>query len=147
MQKIFIKNRKDQKVSVVVEQPVKSQGLAFVAHGLGGNKDQAHIRTMAKAFLDNNYTVVTFDTTNTFGDSDGSYDDATVTNYHEDLEDVIVWAKSQPWYIEPFCLVGHSLGAISVALYAEKYPNLVKGLAPISNCSVWQIEYGQRERL
>ncbi len=87
---------------------------------------------MAKAFLDNNYTVVTFDTTNTFGESDGSYDDATITNYHEDLEDVIVWSKSQSWYMEPFCLVGHSLGAISVALYAEKYPKLVKGLAPIS---------------
>ncbi len=132
MQKLFIKNRKDQKIAVVIDQPAKARGMAFVTHGLGGFKEQAHIRTMAQAFLDNGYTVVTFDTTNTFGESDGSYDDATVTNYSEDLEDVVAWSKSQPWYMEPFCLAGHSLGAISVALYAQKYPKLVKGLAPIS---------------
>jgi len=34
--------------------------------------------------------------------------------------------------MEPFCLAGHSLGAISVALYAQKHPEFVKGLAPIS---------------
>lgn len=48
------------------------------------------------------------------------------------MEDVINWAKTQTWYKEPFWLVGHSLGAISVALYAERHPNEVKALAPIS---------------
>jgi len=133
MEKIFIQNRKNQKICVLIEQPAGiEKGLAFVMHGLGGFKDQPHIAVFAKAFLDNGYTVVRFDTTNTFGESDGQYEDATVTNYYEDLEDLISWAKGRSWYQEPFCLVGHSLGGICTALYAERHPEKVKALAPIS---------------
>ena len=131
-QKLFIRNRKGQKVAVLVEQPENSVGLAFVMHGLSGFKEQPHIQAYADAFRENGYTVVCFDTTNTFGESDGSYEDATTTNYYEDLEDVIEWAKSQPWYQEPFVLAGHSLGGICTALWAEQYPESVKGLAPTS---------------
>jgi pimeloyl-ACP methyl ester carboxylesterase len=131
-EKIFIKNRKGQRISVLVERPEKPVGLAFIMHGLGGSKEQPHIELYAKAFLENGYTSVRFDTTNTFGDSDGNYEDATTTNYYEDFEDVIEWAKNQTWYKEPFCLVGHSLGSICVILYAEKHPDLVKAIAPTS---------------
>ena len=92
-------------------------------HGLGGNKTQGHIRAMTEAFLESGYTVVTWDAVHTFGVSEGSnYEDATITNYYSDLEDVIAWAVPQSWYSEPFTLCGHSLGGISVALFAEKYP-------------------------
>jgi pimeloyl-ACP methyl ester carboxylesterase len=101
-------------------------------HGLGGFKEQPHIQMFAEAFRENGFTTVLFDTTNTFGESDGNYEDATTTNYYEDLEDVIKWAKTQSWYKEPFWLAGHSLGAISTALYAENFPQEVKALAPIS---------------
>ncbi len=132
MEKIFIHNRKNQKLAVIVDQPENSKGLAFVMHGLGGFKEQSHIETMARSCEEAGYITIRFDTTNTFGESDGNYEDATVTNYYEDLEDVINWASQQSWYSEPFVLVGHSLGGISVALYAEKYPEKIKGLAPIS---------------
>lgn len=132
MTKLFIKNRKDQKISVIVEISEPQQGLAFVMHGLGGFKEQPHIQVMAEAFKENGYTVVRFDTTNTLGESEGNYEDATVTNYYEDLEDVITWAKTQNWYQEPFVLAGHSLGGICTTLFAEKYPEKVKALAPIS---------------
>ena len=130
--KTFVKNRKGQKVCVVVEGESNPKGLVFIMHGLSGNKDQEHIRTFTQAFLDNGYTAVSFDTTNTFGESDGLYEEATTTNYYEDLEDIISWASGQPWYHEPFVLVGHSLGGICVALYAEAHPNKIKALAPIS---------------
>jgi dipeptidyl aminopeptidase/acylaminoacyl peptidase len=143
MSKEFIKNRNDKKICVVVEQPEgKPKGpafakasagkLAFVMHGLGGFKEQPHIRAMIESFLENGYTAVSFDATHTFGESEGKYEDATTTNYLEDLEDVINWSESQSFYTEPFCLAGHSLGAFAVALYTEKYPNKVKALAPIS---------------
>jgi pimeloyl-ACP methyl ester carboxylesterase len=128
--KFFIKNRYDKKIAVVVDENKNSKGLVFVMHGLGGFKEQPHIQTYAQVFKDNNFTVVLFDTTHTFGESEGDYADATTTNYYEDLEDVIKWAKNQDWYKEPFWLVGHSLGGISTALYAEKYPSEVKALAP-----------------
>ena len=132
MNKLFIKNRKNQNISVIVEKEANPKGLAFVMHGLGGFKEQPHIETFAKVFRDNNYTVVRFDTTNTFGESDGQYADATTTNYYEDLEDVINWSRAQDFYQEPFILCGHSLGAVCSALYAENYPEKIKALAPIS---------------
>lgn len=130
--KLFIENRKDEKISVVVDKCENQQGLAFVMHGLGGFKEQPHIQTFAQAFKDAGYTIVLFDTTNTFGESDGKYEDATTTNYYEDLEDVILWASEQSWYQEPFCLAGHSLGGYCTARYAELHPKKVKALAPIS---------------
>ncbi len=132
MEKLKIKNRKGQNAVVLLEVPQNQKGLAFVMHGLSGFKEQPHIAIFAEAFNDKGFTVVRFDTTNTYGESDGKYEDATTTNYYEDLEDVIDWAKSQPWYQEPFYLAGHSLGGICIILYAENYPEKVKGLAPIS---------------
>ena len=101
-------------------------------HGLSGSKEQLHIQTFRQAFKDKGYTVVAFDTTNTFGQSDGAYENATMTNYYEDLEDVIQWAKTQAWYQEPFYLAGHSIGGYGTAFYAENYPSKVKAVAPIS---------------
>lgn len=130
--KQYIKNRKNQNISVLIEESDNPKGLVFVMHGLGGFKEQPHIETFAKAFRDNNYTVVRFDTTNTFGESDGDYADATVTNYFEDLEDVIEWSKAQDFYKEPFVLCGHSLGGICSALYSQKYSKIIKALIPVS---------------
>lgn len=132
MEKLKIKNRKGQNIVVLLEEDPSSKGLVFVMHGLGGFKEQKHIVAFVDSFKNKNFTVVRFDTTNTFGESEGNYEDATVTNYFEDLEDVITWAKMQSWYKEPFYLVGHSLGGICIILYAEKFPGEVKGLAPIS---------------
>lgn len=132
MEKFFIQNRKGQKLAVIIDETKGAKELVFVMHGLGGFKEQKHVETFANTFKKHNFTVVRFDTTNTLGESDGSYEDATVTNYFEDLEDVITWASVQKWYVEPFWLCGHSLGGISTALYAQKYPSKVKALAPIS---------------
>lgn len=130
--KSFIQNRDNLKLCVVIEGPQTAGKLAFVMHGLGGNKEGVQIRAMITAFLELGYTTVSFDTTNTHGESAGHYKDATLTNYHADLEDVIDWAAQQDWYGEPFILAGHSLGAISCALFAEAHPEKVKALAPIS---------------
>jgi len=147
MKKLFIKNRKNQKICVVVETPKSAKGLAFVMHGLGGFKDQPFLIKVAEAFLENNFTTVKFDTTNTFGESDGKYEDATLTNYYEDLEDVIKWAEGESWYKEPFILAGHSLGGISCALFSEKYPEKIKALILISPVISGQLtletEYGE----
>jgi len=133
MPKEIIKNRKGEKVVSLIEESPKQVGLAFVMHGLGGWKEQTHIETFAAAFWEANYTVVRFDTTNSFGESGGEYENATITNYFEDLEDVIVWAGKKEWYQEPFVLASHSLGGICTALYAQKHPEKIKALAPISS--------------
>jgi len=137
--KTFIQNRKNQKVSVLVEERPDTKGVVFVMHGLGSYKELAHLETYSSAFLESDYTVVRFDATNSFGESDGKFEDATLTNYCEDLEDVIDWSKDQSWYQEPFVLVGHSLGSICVLLYTEKYPEQVKALAPTSTVINWEL--------
>lgn len=140
--KTFITNRDGNKTCVVVEGPETAGKLAFVMHGLGGNKNEGHIRAMAEAFRETGYTVVTWDAVHTFGESEGGkYEDATITNYYADLEDVIAWAESQPWYAEPFVLCGHSLGGISTALFAEKYPKKIKALAPIATVVSGKISF------
>ncbi len=138
---IFINNRKNQKIAVLVERAKENKGLAFVMHGLGGFKEQPYVKTFADAFLESGFNVVIFDTTNSFGESEGKYEDATTTNYYEDLEDVIKWAKSQDFYSEPFFLVGHSLGGISTGMYAENFPREVKGVAPISTVVSGKISF------
>lgn len=64
IEKLFIDNRKDQKISVIVEKTENQKGLAFVMHGLGGFKEQNHIQTFAEAFKEENFTAIRFDTTN-----------------------------------------------------------------------------------
>lgn len=148
MKKIFIKNRKNQNISVVVEKVDNQIGLAFVMHGLGDSKDSNHIRTFVNCFLDNNYTVVSFDATNTFGESDGIFEDANITNYYEDFVDVINWVKNQDFFQKPFILCGHSLGAICSAFYAENYPEEIKALAPFStviNSELSRQNYSKKE--
>jgi alpha-beta hydrolase superfamily lysophospholipase len=132
MEKKVIQNRKGQKIVIIIEKSENKKGLVFVMHGLGGFKEQPQIKTIAGAFKEKGYTVIRFDTTNTVGESAGKLELATMTNYYEDLEDVIHWAQTHEWYQEPFCLAGHSLGSFCVSLYAENYPEKVRALAPIS---------------
>lgn len=131
-EKLFIKNRDGKNISVVLKQPIKQIGLVFIMHGLGGFKEQKHIRLYTETFLEKGYTVVTFDTRNTIGESEGAMEDATISSYVADLEDVIQWASTQSWYHEPFVLAGHSAGSFSILLYAENHPEKVKALAPTS---------------
>lgn len=143
IEKLFIKNRKNQNVRVCIDAPIPGEmnpqkGLAFIMPGLGAHHNKLRFRSMAKILTLHGYVVISFDPTNSVGESDGNYADATFTNYYEDLEDVIGWAKenlsneSSSLYMEPFILVGHSLGGMGVTLYTEKYPERVKALAPLS---------------
>ncbi|MBV9159015.1 MAG: alpha/beta fold hydrolase [Candidatus Kaiserbacteria bacterium] len=132
MERFEIHNRDGARIVGILDLPSQAQGLVFVAHGLGSSKNSPRIALIAETFLEKGFAVVRFDTTNTFGESDGDYQDATVTNYLHDLEDVIAWAKTQPWYHEPFALAGSSLGAFTTLLFSEAHPKLVRALAPVA---------------
>ena len=146
MEKSKIKNRNDQTLVLITEIQTPQKGLAFIAHGLGGFKEQTHLQAIAETFVESRYTVVRWDAANTIGESEGSMEDASITTYYEDLEDVINWSKTQTWYQEPFILSGHSLGGIITALYAEKYPEKVKGLAPISTVVSGKLSFKAAEK-
>jgi len=124
MEKLFIKNRKGLKVAVIVDETENQKGLVFLMHGLLGFKEQSLLIETAKIFKENNFTTVSFDTTNGIGESDGVMEELTITGYSEDLEDVINWSKSQKFYSEPFILVGHSWGGYCVGNYAADNSNI-----------------------
>ena len=130
MQTLSIQNRKGLTIVLDVAIPSHSRGLAFVEHGLGGFRKQDCIQTIAHTLFDHGYTVVNFDATHSIGESGGEYEQATMQNHYEDLVDVIIWAKTQDWYQEPFVLAGHSLGGYAVARYTEENPFCVKAVFP-----------------
>lgn len=148
MEKVFIKNRKKQKIAVLIEKSDNQEWLVFVMHGQGDLKDSDHIKIYRKSFKDNRYTVVSFDTTNTFGESDGTFEDWNIRTYYEDLEDVIARSEPQDFYQKNFVLCGHSLGAICTAFYAEQYPEKIKALVPTStviNAKLSKENYSEEE--
>lgn len=119
-------------LAVWVENEQGKNGLVFIAHGLSGRHDQPNIRKYVEAFLENDFVVVSYDATCSLGQSDGKLENATLTGYYEDFEDVIAWAGSQAWYEEPFVVAGHSLGGACDLLFAYKYPKKIRALAPTS---------------
>lgn len=129
---IKIKNRKNKNLAVWVENEQGKNGLVFIAHGLSSTHNQAHLQKYAEAFLENDFIVVRHDATNSLGESDGKLEDATLTSYYEDFEDVIAWASLQSWYQEPFVIAGHSLGGACNLMFAFKYPEKIRALAPTS---------------
>ncbi len=129
---IKIKNRKNKNLAIWVENEQGKNGLVFIAHGLSSTHDQAHLQKYAESFLENDFIVVRHDATNSLGQSDGKLEDATLTSYYEDFEDMIAWASSQSWYQEPFVVAGHSLGGACNLMFAYKYPEKIKALAPTS---------------
>ena len=131
-EKIAIKNRHGLKLVIQVEAPANPKNLVFIAHGQGGFMGQVHIQAFADVYLANNFRVVRFDATHALGESEGDIIDVTYTSYIEDLEDVINWARTQPWFQQPFSLCGHSMGAQSTAWYAEHHPAEVASLATMA---------------
>ncbi len=111
----------------------KPRGLLFLEHGLGSFRSIPSLLAIADAFLANGYAVFNFDATNAAGESEGKYEDATIQRHYDDLVDAIAWAKTQPWFISPFVLAGHSMGGYSAARYAEDHPEEVKAVFPFAN--------------
>lgn len=133
MQKLELQNRKEQKIVGVLEKPNgEIKGTCVVQHGWSGTKGQPHIQVFKNVFLKNGFQTFNFDTTNSFGESDGDYSESRLGLHYEDLEDVAKWVQKQDWYVGPLALTGHSMGGYSVARYAEKYPDEVAYVMPIA---------------
>lgn len=131
---ITIKNRKGLSLSIKLNISPERNKLIFLEHGLGARKDYPHMKVIEDVFASHGFNVVNIDATNSNNDSQHSPDGITFTGHYEDLEDVINWAKNKNFYVEPFALAGHSLGAQSVVLYASRYQEKVDLLLPISFC-------------
>ena len=66
--------------------------------------------------------------------------------HYNDLVDGTAWAKTQPWFITPFVIAGHSLGGYAVARYAEEHPEEVKAVFPFANVVSGELSFEANER-
>lgn len=127
-----LQNRRGKNLVALVERTNKSKGIVFLMHGLGWYKEEPLIQRIAGYLYANGYTVVRFDATNSFGESDGMFEDATITNQYEDLEDVVNWAGDQSWYSEPFSLAGQSVGGLCSLYFTYNFPDKITALSLFS---------------
>lgn len=133
MQKLTLQNRKGLKIVGELETPNQEpKGTCIVQHGYSGFKEQPHVIAMKNAFLEQGFVTFNFDTTNSFGESDGKLEDSRIGLHADDLEDVVTWAKEQDWFVEPLALTGTSMGGYSVLSYAENHPGDVSYCVPVA---------------
>ena len=143
--KIFITNRYQQKICLLLEHPdtLFKKGLAVFVHGLGACKDVIYMKEMQKPFLEKGFVCLSYDATHSLGESEGRLEEATFTHHYQDLEDVLLWAQDQFWYKAPFFLAGHSIGALAAGLYAKGHQRLVRGIV-LLNSVISGLLYAQR---
>lgn len=147
MKKLILQNRKGQKIVGVLEKPEgEVKGTCVVQHGYGGFKEQEHVVSMKDAFLESGYITFNFDVTNSFNESDGKFEEATLGLHYEDLEDVVRWVQVQDWFQGSLALTGHSMGGYAVACYAENYPDQVSLLVPVAPVVSGKLSFEAQER-
>lgn len=115
--------------------------LAFIQHGLASNQQHQAVLAAKKAFLAEDYVVVTFDSRHSLGKSSRDVENARISTFAEDLSNVINWAAKQDFYSEPFALAGHSLGGASAWSYTIRNPqkvNILIGIAPVVSGDLWE---------
>ncbi|MEZ6209219.1 MAG: alpha/beta hydrolase [Candidatus Paceibacterota bacterium] len=147
MEKLELKNRKNQKIVGVLEIPEDNiVGTCIVQHGWGGHKNKATVQTIKNSFLESGFQTFNFDTTNSFGESDGDFEKSTLGLFYEDLEDVVKWIQNQKWFVGPVALTGHSKGGYSVIKYAETYPEEISYLVPIAPVVSGKLSFEKYEK-
>lgn len=117
MQGITIKNRNNHNLSAIFHQPKnKTNKIIIFTHSFKGDKDyQPIIREFASHICREGYAMIRFDCYGT-GDSDGAFEDSSITTQVADLEDVIEYVKGQGY--TSICLSGISLGtSVSIMAY------------------------------
>lgn len=133
MEKIILQNRKRLNIVGLFSKPeVRPHGTCVIEHGWSGSKQQPHILAIQEAFLENGYQTFNFDATNSYNESDGTFEDSRLGLHYEDMEDVCKWVQKQEWFIGPLAISGHSMGGYATARYAEEFPEDVGLIAPIA---------------
>ncbi len=133
-QTLWVKNIQGENIYVEVDglKNAKHHKLAIIEHGLASNIHHAAVQSAKKAFLNNDYVVITFDARYSLGKGNNEVEKVRLSTFVEDMETVANWAKTQAFYSEPFAVSGHSLGGASVIEFAYKYPKQVNLLLPIT---------------
>jgi uncharacterized protein len=145
-QKIFLKNSKGLKICGILEEPnINKKEIIILVHGHGSHKDGKSIKIIADEFNKRKMNSFRIDI-NGCGESEGKFEDQTISNSIDDISSAIELMKQKGYLI--INLMGSSCGGLMVMATALKHPEINRiGLkAPVSDYpSQWLWKYGQEE--
>lgn len=120
-----IRNRQGERLDYIVHHtsaPSISRGpLAIVGHGVTSNKDRPWLVALGEAIARAGIPALRFSFAGN-GDSEGRYEDATLSKEVEDLGSVIEALTAAG--IAPLAYVGHSMGGAIGVLRAARDPRI-----------------------
>jgi len=120
-------------LSTVIHYPKhETERLAILCPGYLDSKDYKHLVNLAEVLSKQGYTTVRFEPTGTW-ESEGDISDYTVTQYLEDIKNILEYMLRQSKY-KYILLGGHSRGGQVSILYAarDQRISLVLGIMPSS---------------
>jgi len=125
---VSITKKSDGILSALLEKSEIGTGVAVLLHSASGVSESNIMESVAENFKKRGLTVLRFNAYHGLGDSSGDFSKFSTTNYREDLETILAWARTQEWWQKPLVLFGHSLGALVTGLYAQEHPEEVAEL-------------------
>ncbi|RVU70440.1 MULTISPECIES: alpha/beta hydrolase [Lactobacillus] len=98
--------------------------MAILMHGFTANRNTDLLRKIAGNLRDENVASVRFDF-NGHGESDGKFEDMTVTNEIADAKAILDYVRTDP-HVRNIFLIGHSQGGVVASMLAGLYPDIIK---------------------
>lgn len=119
MKEVFILNKEGQKLSAVFHYPFKkTDNIVIFSHSFKSNKDEDLIAVdFARKMCEEGYAVVRYDYWGS-GDSDGRFEESSISSQVEDLKSVIEYVKELGY--KDICLVGLSFGAANSVMACDE---------------------------
>lgn len=134
-------NRKGQRLDATYHPATRPGALAILGHGVTGNKDRPLMVGVANELARRGLSCVRLSFAGN-GDSDGRFEDATITSEAEDLVDALD-ALGQG---QKIIYIGHSMGAAVGALVAAREPQRIHTLVSLAGMvhteAFFQREFG-----
>ncbi len=123
--RIFFKNNLGSKLAAVLRQPDLhgKAPMVVICHGLGSNKDSYTYVLLAEKLERKGIASLRFDFS-CHGESEGSYEDITLSQGVEDLKAAMGVVKELPFVdLNKAGLFGRSFGGAVVLRYLNAFPN------------------------
>ncbi|MDS0524206.1 lysophospholipase [Clostridium sp. SHJSY1] len=104
--------------------------IVIIMHGFTSNRNNKLLVRITEKLLENGIASVRFDF-NGHGDSEGLFEDMTVTNEIEDAGEILRYVR-QLDFVESISILGHSQGGVVAGMTAGYYPDEITCLVQMA---------------